>query len=81
MTQKQMLEALDAALAAHMSNTLFKVMVSAASGPNSEGPFEEGMKNALLAHAKAAEIIKRLVGTAETERTATRRTRRASKRS
>jgi hypothetical protein len=56
-TQKQMMTALDAALSAQIS-LLFSKMASAASGPDPEQRFAEGLKNAASFYDKAADIIK-----------------------
>src|SRR5262245_65910027 len=53
-SQELMLAALDAALSAHV-NQLFSKMASSASGPNPEGRFAEGIKNAAAFYDKAAE--------------------------
>jgi hypothetical protein len=74
-TQKQMLAALDLALNAQV-NLLFSKMASAGSGPNPEGRFAEGIKNAVSFYDKAAEIIKNAVpGTADRTRRRSRQAR------
>jgi hypothetical protein len=62
-TQKQLLDALDTALTAHIINTLFPRNVSPAAEPNG---FEQGIKRAIEYHAKFAEIIKDITTTAPT---------------
>jgi hypothetical protein len=75
-TQKQMMAALDAALSAQV-NLLFSKMASAASGPDAEGRFTEGIKNAASFYDKAADIIKTQVpGTAASARALSGRRRR-----
>ena len=59
-SQELILAALDAALSAHV-NQLFSKMASAASGPNPEGRFAEGIKNAAAFYDKAADIIRSAV--------------------
>jgi hypothetical protein len=65
-SQKLMMTALDAALSAQI-NLLFSNMASAASGPNSEARFAEGIKNAAAFYDKAAKIVKEVMpGAADT---------------
>src|SRR5262245_5964181 len=67
-TQQQMIAALDLALNAQVT-LLFSKMASAGSGPDPEGRFAEGIKNAASFYDKAVEIIKNVVpGTASAAR-------------
>jgi hypothetical protein len=75
-TQKQMIAALDAALSAQVG-LLFSKMASAASGPDAEGRFAQGINNAVSFYDKAADIIRNAVpGKPEAARAQPRRRRR-----